>query len=42
MAPPASSDRKYEKLIERKKLLDNAVLTRHEFEREKTKVLNDP
>ena len=41
-APPASTDRKYEKLIELKKLLDSGVLTQHEFEREKTKVLNDP
>jgi Short C-terminal domain len=41
-APPAASDRKYEKLIELKKLLDSGVLTQQEFEREKTKILNEP
>ena len=42
VAPPASTDRKYEKLIELKKLLDSGVLTQQEFEREKTKILNAP
>jgi hypothetical protein len=40
--PPASTDRKYEKLIELKKLLDSGVLTQQEFEREKTKILDEP
>jgi hypothetical protein len=42
VGPPAITDRKYEKLIKLKKLLDSGVLTQQEFEREKTKILNEP
>jgi hypothetical protein len=39
---PADEDPKYKKLVELKKLLDSGVLTQHEFELEKAKILNQP
>jgi hypothetical protein len=39
---PASSDPKYAKLVELKKLLDTGVITQQEFDREKAKILSQP
>ncbi len=41
-AAPPSTDTKYTKLVNLKKLLDTGVITQQEFDREKTKVLSEP
>ena len=39
---PESTDPKYAKLLELKKLLDSGVLTKAEFDSEKAKILKQP
>jgi hypothetical protein len=39
---PAGDDPKYTKLVNLKRLLDNGVLSKEEFEREKAKILSQP
>jgi hypothetical protein len=39
---PANEDPKYTKLVNLKKLLDGGVITQEEFDREKSKILNQP